>query len=232
MSLLSRRAAIPGLLLLGAAAPPPRAFYAVRHVHHATDAVIWLHGSYDSAHKPPETPAFLRRMKHTDIYRLDRAPGTDRISDSVGALAERVRALRATHYRQIAVAGHSRGAWVALGILQFAGLVDAVGAFSPAAHGDNPIMHDRAMDDFSTLLAAAKPGSTRLLYATFRDDPLDLDPPARITMIRDTAARTGYRLSVIAQPAKPTGHDAIYDHGFNPALGGCAAGVLAGTSSC
>ena len=70
--------------------------------------------------------------------------------------------LRRRGYRQVVVAGQSRGGWDALMILNQAGLADVVIAIAPAAHGtlaeNNNRLHAQIAELEALLTAADKAG--------------------------------------------------------------------------
>ncbi len=161
-----------------------------------------------------------------DIWRFDRAPGQDRLAAGIDDLCIGAGRLRAAGYRRIIVAGHSRGGWIALGVLRQAGLVDAVATFSPAAHGTRPARRAQAMADWQALLDAAAPSGARLALVQFADDPLDPDPPGRLGMVRDMTARTGIVLLSLYQPPEPRGHMGVYQPAFDMQFGARLADFL------
>ena len=183
----------------------------------AAGALVWLHGGYDSGefpHGPPEQPWIARLAHdHFDIFRFDRPPGTDALAASTEALAKGLAALRAAHYRRIILAGHSRGAFIALAMLARPDLVDAIAALSPAAHGTRPERRPQALADFQSLLAAAR-GNTRLALVLLADDPFDPNPDARAA-----AARTHANLLLIDRPSEPHGHTGTDSQLFDQKFG-------------
>ena len=188
----------------------------------AKGALVWLHGSYDTdtQHTPPAEPSWIARLAHHgfDIWRFDRTPGRDPLTPGGEALARGLAALRDGGYRQILVAGHSRGAWIALTALAHPGLADAVIALSPAAHGTRPERRAQAMADWTALWQAARPAATRIVLVQLADDPLDPDPPRRRAIAREAATRDGLRLLSVFLPSAPRGHIGAYEPDFDRLL--------------
>ena len=189
----------------------------------ARGALVWLHGAYDANTQalPPE-PAWVRHAASHgyDIWRFDRMPGQDPLATGGEQLANALTALRTGGYQRIIVAGHSRGAWIALTVLSHPGLADGVAAFSPAAHGTSPERQPQALADFDALLrAAGHAPNTRLVIALFADDPLDPGPQAREAMIRQLGRDKAIKLQPIFQPDQPRGHDGVYDPAFDKLFG-------------
>ena len=218
----------PALPLVAPLHPSPA--FQPRGPEQARGALVWLHGAYDSDTQalPPE-PAWIRHAASHgyDIWRFDRTPGQDPLAAGGEQLANAVVALRAGGYRRIIVAGHSRGAWIALTVLSHPGLADGVAAFSPAAHGTKPERQPQALADFDALLhAAGHAPNTRLVIALFADDPLDPGPQSREAMIRGLVHNQAIKLQPIFQPDQPRGHDGVYDPAFDKLFGARIARFL------
>jgi pimeloyl-ACP methyl ester carboxylesterase len=205
---------------------PSRAFESIGAAK-AAGAVVWLHGSYDRDDPPPPEPPFVARFAHDgyDIWRFDR-PGPDPLAGSGAALTEDLKALKAQGYRRIIVAGHSRGAFVSLAALALSGVVDAVGAISPAAHGTNPGRAPQAIADYKADMAAATP--MRLALVQLLDDPFDLDPDRRAEIARATASVDHMQLMLIDRPPEPVGHDGGLGGAFDGRYGACLTRFLEG----
>ena len=133
-----------------------------------------------------------------------------------------LRALRGGGYRWIVVAGHSRGAWIALTALAHADLADAVVAISPAAFGTRPERRAEAMAAWQALWESAQPACVVLVQLA--DDPYDSDPEFRLSAAR---ARTGMSLLSIFQPLAPRGHVGAYEPEFDTLLGERIAAFVA-----
>lgn len=183
----------------------------------AEGAVLWLHGSYDTAHEaPPREPPFIARFvpAHWDIWRLDRTTSPDPLAPARAALVLALKGLRDAGYRHIVVAGHSRGGFIALAALAHPDLADAVAAISPAAHGTSPEGRAQALADYRAELARAH-GAMRLALVQFTDDPFDPDPAAR----SKAADRPGLTLLHILEPPAPIGHMGVFDPEFDRLFG-------------
>jgi pimeloyl-ACP methyl ester carboxylesterase len=196
----------------------------------ARGALVWLHGGYDTATQPdpPPEPGWVARMAALgfDVWRFDRAPGTDSLSAGGAGLTTGLTALRHAGYRRVVVAGHSRGGFIALSALAHLELVDAVAAISPAAHGTAASRRPAAMAAFRDLLAAA--GRTDLALVLLADDPLEPDAAERDAMAHAMARRTGARLLAIDRPTEPRGHMGGYESNFDRIFGARLVDFLAG----
>ena len=106
-----------------------------------------------------------------DVWCFNRDRGDDPLDRGAELLARGIQALRDLGYRRVIVAGHSRGAWIALTVLAHPGLADAVVAFSPAAHGTREERKAQAMADWAALWAAAVNNGTRVVLVQLADDP-------------------------------------------------------------
>jgi dienelactone hydrolase len=196
----------------------------------ATGALVWVPGTYgkDETGAPPP-PDFVGRMAATglDVWCFNRDRADDPLNRGAEMLAREAQALRDQGYRRIVVAGHSRGAWIALTVLAHPGLADAVVAFSPAAHGTREERHAQAMADWTALWAAAVDTGSRTVLVQLLDDPWDPDPTRRLDIARE---RFGANLLSIFQPATPKGHAGVYEPAFDELFGARIANfVLRGT---
>jgi pimeloyl-ACP methyl ester carboxylesterase len=225
---------IAALLLLAAsawAAPDaapfhPSSAYELRGANAAAGALVWLHGSYDTDAQPtpPPEPAWVGRMHRAgyDIWRFDRTPGRDPLAEGGAALLLGLERLHGSGYRHVTVAGHSRGAFIALAALARPDLVEAVAAISPAAHGSRRERHAQALIDFQAQMALA--GPVRLALVLLRDDPLDPDPPTRLAAARASRAT----VLGIDRPPMPQGHMGGYEPAFDRRFGACLTRFLTG----
>ncbi len=234
------RGALLGLWLGAGAAPPavagppdappfrPAPSFTPAGPATAGGALVWLHGGYDSDAFPdgPSLPDWIARVagQGWDIWRFDRGSGRDPLASGGDALARGVRALKQAGYRHVAVAGQSRGAFIALSALALSGTVDGVVALSPAAHGTGSEQRPRALADFQARLLAATP--MRLALVLLADDPFDPDPAARAAAARTAAAHVPLDLLLIDRPPFPTGHMGSYEPAFDARFGACLAGFV------
>jgi pimeloyl-ACP methyl ester carboxylesterase len=158
-----------------------------------------------------------------DVWCFQRDRGDDPLDRGASVLARHVQELRERGYRRVVVAGHSRGAWIALTILAHPGLADAVVAFSPAAHGTSDARKAQAMADWDALWASAVNNGTRVVLVQMADDPYDPDPARRLAVAR---ARFGVNLVSIFEPTTPKGHAGVYEPAFDEQFGARIASLL------
>lgn len=233
--------ALVALPLAGRAAEPARLFHAAPAFNQSGPALargvlVWLHGSYDTSQypaSPPEQP-WVGRMAALgyDIWRFDRVPGHDPLPRGEADLLKGLAMLRKAGYRRIVVAGHSRGAFIALAALAHPQLADAVAAISPAAHGTDPKRRPAAIKAFATLMHAIprEPHHpARFAFVTLRGDPLEPGAATRVSLARKAAHRTGLQLLVIDRPKQPVGHMGGFEPAFDAIYGACLAAFLDGT---
>lgn len=188
----------------------------------ARGALVWLHGAHDSrVAPPPPEPDWVRRMadRDLDIWRFDRPGGQDGLAAGAEALTRGLTALRQAGYRQVVVAGFSRGAWIALTAVRRPGLADAVVALSPAAHGTRPERWEQAMTEWTTLWQSAQSTNTRVVLVQLAGDPYDQDPTRRLRVAEAARARVGFPLLSLFQPAQPLGHTGTLGPEFDPLFG-------------
>jgi pimeloyl-ACP methyl ester carboxylesterase len=159
-----------------------------------------------------------------DVLRFDRHPGDDTLPASLARLTGGLPALRAAGYRQVVLAGQSRGGWQAImAAAESPDLVRAVIATAPAAHGESgrPNNHGAALDDFRRLLAGLPAAAPRLLVALFDGDDYDPDPERRAVVV-ETLARDRAAPSLVLWPQQEIrGHNAVGDWRFTRLFGGC-----------
>lgn len=194
----------------------------------ATGALVWLHPHYTEG-PPPEAPAWTARLAAAgwDLWRYDRTGGRDPLEAGAAGLAAGSAALRARGYRRVALVGESRGAFIALVALRYAGLAEAVVLAAPAAHGRRVERRPQALADFNAALAAAAPTpGQRMALLLFRDDGWDPDPEARAAAFRAATARLGASGLLLDRPAAPTGHGGVQEEAFDSLFGACLAAFL------
>lgn len=231
---LSRRAvlALPLVLptpLRAAAGWRPDPAFARQGPVRAAGALVWLHAHYTEG-DPPDLPPFLGPMAAAwDIWRIDRPPRLDPLGPGAALLAEATAALRREGYRQVAVVGESRGAFIAVTALRSPRLADALLALAPAAHGTRVERRAQALADWRAALAATSPGAVaRGGLVLFAEDPYDPDPGARVAAFQDGMRAAGAAALVIDRPASPAGHGAARDPDFDRRFGPALRGLLAG----
>jgi pimeloyl-ACP methyl ester carboxylesterase len=193
--ILARDGVMPGrgaITSSGAVIGPLRAS-PLHFVHGPTQArgvVVWSHGrgiapggggDLDSRGSPSHGWVSLLNDTGWDILRFDRAPGTDDLESSTRSLQTALPLLRQAGYRQIVLAGQSRGGWQSLAVAARApDQVHAVLAVAPAMHGADGRFQNGALDDWRRLVAALPAGGPRLAATLFRDDRFDPLPSARV----------------------------------------------------
>ena len=221
---------------------PPPGDVAITSPHHATlpdDRFIWWgpqeaqgvlvfghgkQGLQDLRGRQPQS--WTRHFNNAgfDIWRFDREPNADGARRAAHWLRDDLAELRRRGYRQVVVAGQSRGGWNALMILNQPGLADVVIAIAPAAHGtlaeNNNRLHAQIAELEALLTAADKAGRTRLAVADFRDDPFMAEPEKRAETFRRLGAGFGAFL-LIDRPEATTGHGAGGTTAFNTRYGAC-----------
>jgi pimeloyl-ACP methyl ester carboxylesterase len=131
-----------------------------------------------------------------DVWRFDREPNADGARRAAAWLRDDLAELRGRGYRQVIVAGQSRGGWNALMVLNRPGLADV------------------------TIAIAAAARRTRLAIADFRDDPFMAEPEKRAEALRRQRERFGAFL-LIDRPAGVAGHGAGGTTAFNDRYGAC-----------
>lgn len=149
------------------------------------------------------------------MFQFLRPRGNDPLAGGAETLLNGLTELRVRGYRRIVVAGHSRGAWIALTAMAHPGLADAIVAISPAAHGTRPERQAQARADWQALWESANAPATRVVLVQLRDDPYDPEPDWRLGVARK--GRVGLRS--ISLPPEPTGHVGAYMPAFDESLG-------------
>lgn len=240
-----RRALLAGLLAAAVLARPGRAGAAEgalrpdpagaphRGAAAAAGALVWLHAYHREGDPPPPPPGILAMagMAGWDLWRQDRPARIDPLAPAAASLAVGTAGLRRAGYRQVVLAGESRGAFVALVALRAAGLADAALFLAPAAHGTRPERRAEALADFRAALAAMAPDALRrAALVLFRDDPYDPDTAARAAAFAAAMAARGVPALVVDRPDAPVGHGGAWDPDFAPRFAPCLAGFLAGTA--
>ncbi len=192
----------------------------------AKGALIWIHGTYGKDQTgPPGPPDFVARESAAglDIWCLNRTRTDDALDRGAEFLVRSIARLRDDGYRRIIVAGHSRGAWIALTVLAHPGLANGVVAFSPAAHGTRDDRKSQALADWAALWAAAANDGTHVVLVQLAGDAWDPDPARRLTVARN---RFGGNLLSIFQPETPDGHAGVYEPAFDEQFGARIAAFL------
>ncbi len=203
----------------------------------ARGVVVWGHG-YAGPRRDLRTvpaPGFVTILNDAgwDVLRYDRDPGDDALYTSLPRLQDGLRAVRAAGYRRVVLGGQSRGGWQAImAASEQPGLVDAVIATAPAAHGEASRANNLAagMDDFRRLLAGLPAEGPRLAIALFDGDGYDPDPGRRAAML-DEAARARPAPTLVLWPEGPAaapirGHGGGGDWRFTTRYGACLLSLV------
>jgi pimeloyl-ACP methyl ester carboxylesterase len=237
---MMRRLGMLWFLLAAACAPaaPPGAIggigwafapapdHAHRGAAEAAGVVVFAHGrggrgeDYRGLAPQPWVARFAEAG--FDVTLFDRHPASDETDRAAGWLREGLARLRAQGYRRIVVAGHSRGGWNALQVLDTPGLADVVIAIAAAAHGQGGSMNLNAqVDQLRAMVARAPPSDTRVAFVQFEGDPFVLDPDGRAALLRDRLAPRVGALLLIDRPKGLAGHAAGYSRAFADRFGAC-----------
>ena len=188
----------------------------------ARGALVWVPGTYGKDDPgPPPPPDLVGRLAGggLDIYQFNRKRQEDPLDGGAVVLARGLSGLRASGYRRVLVAGHSRGAWIALTALAQPGLADAIVAVSVGAHGTRPERQAQARADWQTLWAAARPGPTRVVLVQLGEDPYDADPRWRLDIAQAATNRQRLPFLSLFLPPEPLGHVGVYEPAFDEQLG-------------
>lgn len=191
----------------------------------ARGVYVWAHGraagGEDSRGTQPQPHVRAFNNAGYDVVRFDRAPATDDADAAADWLRHGLARLRAEGYQRVVVGGQSRGAWNALQVLDRPGLVDAVVAIAPAAHGPRgSIAWAWALDDLSHVVADARSPATRVVVANFADDEFDPDPAGRARIFRRLGSHVG-GLLFLDRPPGLHGHGSGITERFTRTYAGC-----------
>jgi dienelactone hydrolase len=194
----------------------------------ARGAVIWSHGrSVNSEDSTAPTPPYMAQLHDGgwDTFRFNRMRTSDTLAASAAELAQVVRRLKAQGYQQVALAGQSFGAFLALMAADASEQVDAVVATAPAAYGSFGEFYDSWRNNATRLyplLDQVKRARVMVFY--FHGD--DFDPGGRGERSRDILSRRGIENVVVDQPPQLTTHWAASTSLFVKKYGGCILGFL------
>jgi pimeloyl-ACP methyl ester carboxylesterase len=187
---------------------------------------LWAHGraagGQDSRGSQPQPHARVFNNAGYDVLRFDRAPETDETEAAAAWLRDALLTLRAQGYPRVVMAGQSRGAWNALQALAEPGLVDAVVAIAPAAHGPrgSPAWA-WALDDLLRVIAAARSPAARVVVANFAGDEFDPDPARRASLFRGLVTPRVGALLLLDRPPEVSGHGGGAEAAFTARYGAC-----------
>ncbi len=208
---------------LGADLPfTPSGLFPQAGPHAARGAVVWLPGMYGRDQSgPPDPPDIVNRFaeRRLDVFQFIRPREHDPLAGGAETLARGLAELRQRGYRRIVVAGHSRGAWIALSAMAHPGLADALVVVSAGAFGTKPERQPEARASWQALSHAARAPATRVVLVQLADDPYDPDPKWRLGV----AKRGKVRLKSVYLPPNPVGHIGVYEPAFDEQLGATIA---------
>jgi hypothetical protein len=199
----------------------------------ARGAYVWAHGraagGQDSRGSQPQPHVRVFNNAGYDVLRFDRDPATDETDLAAAWLRGALQAVRAQGYARVIVGGQSRGAWNALQALDTPGLVDAVVAVAPAAHGatGSPAWA-WALDDLQQVVRAARSPLARVVVANFARDEFDPDPDRRATLFRSLGAPRIAALLFLDRPQEVSGHGGGADARFTLRYGTCLLEFIEG----
>ncbi len=191
----------------------------------ARGVYVWAHGrspgGADSRGTQPQPHARAFNNAGYDVVRLDRDPRLDETEAGAAWMRKALTQLRTQGYTRVVAAGQSRGAWNALQALDQPGLVDAVIAIAPAAHGPTGSpAHVWALDDLRRIVARTQANQARVAIANFQNDPFDPDPVQRAAIFRSFSGRVA-ALMVLDRPAGIEGHGGGNDWRFTMRYAEC-----------
>src|ERR1700726_3049545 len=208
-------AAVPGSARLG----PTRAL----------GAVIWSHGrSVDSEDSTAPTPPYIVILRDGgwDAFRFNRLRDSDTLNNSAHGLVEEVHRLKQQGYRQVALAGQSFGAFLALMAADATDEVDAVIVTAPAAYGSFSDFYGSWRSNATRLYPLFEQvHRARVMAFYFHGD--DFDPGGRGERTSAILAAHNLPHLVVDQPARLTPHWAAATPAFAKLYAGCILGFLA-----
>ena len=173
----------------------------------AAGAVIWNHGlSIEAEESKSPTPPYMWNLHQGgwDTYRFNRMSGNT-LFTSTPRLVEEVDKLKQKGYRQVALAGQSFGAFLALMAADESNKIDAVIATAPAAYGNFSEYYDSWRLNATRLyllLESIQTAKVALFF--FHGD--DFDPGGRGDAASNALARRGVPFAIFDQPRGLTEH--------------------------
>ncbi|MCO6418231.1 hypothetical protein JYK14_18975 [Siccirubricoccus sp. KC 17139] len=203
----------------------------------ARGAYVWAHGraagGQDSRGSQPQPHVRVFNNAGWDVFRFDRDPATDETEAAAGWMRAALKEVRRRGYARIIAGGQSRGGWNALQALSEPGLVDAVVAVAPAAHGarGSPAWA-WALDDLRRVVAAARSPAARVAVVTFAGDEFDPDPTGRAAILRGLNAPHVGALLFLDRPVGLSGHGGGAEAQFTLRYGDCLLGFVEGQPGC
>lgn len=194
----------------------------------AAGAVIWSHGrSVDSEDSKAPIPPYMGALRDGgwDTFRFNRMRTSDTLSASAQGLAAEVHKLKQQGYRQVALAGQSFGAFLALMAADTSDEVDAVVATAPAAYGSFSEYYDSWRGNATKLYPLLEQvRRARVIVFYFHGD--DFDPGGRGDRSRAILAARKLPNVIVDQPPQLTTHWAASTPQFSRLFAGCILGFL------
>jgi pimeloyl-ACP methyl ester carboxylesterase len=184
----------------------------------ANGLLLYFHGYNgrdEVAQKPlPELLIQMARVAEWDVLRINRAAAVDHESDDDHILqfvADRIAGERAKGYKQVIVAGASRGGWLAL-LAATLPAVDAAIALAPVTVSYNVTDLRRTRDALAQKLATAKVG--RIAAFFFDGDPAEDVSERRAVVLRRALQANGATFMLVDRPPGLYGHGAAIHEEF------------------
>jgi pimeloyl-ACP methyl ester carboxylesterase len=184
----------------------------------ANGLLVYFHGrdGRDEVAQLPLSGLLIQmaRAAKWDILRINRAAAADNESDDDHILefvSDRIARERANGYRQVIVAGGSRGGWLALLAATLQG-VDAAIALAPVTVSYNVMDLQRTRDVLAQKLATAKVG--RIAAFFFDGDPAEDVSERRAVVLRRALQANGATFMVVDRPPGFYGHSAAVREEF------------------
>ena len=181
------------------------------------------YGGPDADARSSQPPGWTRSFNNVgyDVVRFARDPAWDGQRDKVGEwLRVGLADLRKRGWKQIIVAGQSRGAYNALQTLDTPGLADVVIAGSTAAFGASPSANHSETNLWTMFGAAASP-QARVVYMQFKGDEYTPDLAARTELVNSRLKPNVGSLLMIDRPEGFSTHSGQSQPLFGPKFGPC-----------
>jgi dienelactone hydrolase len=195
----------------------------------ALGAIIWSHGrSADSEDSMAPSPPYMTTLRDGgwDAFRFNRRRDGDTLDSSAHGLVEEVHRLKQQGYRQVALAGQSFGAFLALMAADATDEVDAVIVTAPAAYGSFSDFYGSWRSNATRLYPLFEQvHRARVMAFYFHGD--DFDPGGRGERTSAILAAHNLPHLVVDQPARLTTHWAAATPAFAKLYAGCILGFLA-----
>jgi hypothetical protein len=161
--------------------------------------IVWSHGTSRDKCLEARHPAawsFITRfnLDGWDVLRFDRDQCPDLLPRALSQMAASIPQLHDAGYRQIVLAGQSRGAWQSLQILLAPGvarLVSAVIGVAPARHGTNPAAAEQGWADWISLIDHLDAPQVAIALVFFPKDEYTPDAFKRAAYAATALAKKG-----------------------------------------